>query len=92
LVFVPGGGIGPLARSGRGFENQTVAVAGYRKLQHATQVDPLKMHRRNVAQLILSVPKLHSLTTISVLALSVDRIGIDQHTAEPYAGSYANRH
>jgi hypothetical protein len=40
----------------------------------------------------LSVPKLHSLTTISVLALSVDRIGIDQHTAEPYAGSYANRH
>jgi NADPH:quinone reductase-like Zn-dependent oxidoreductase len=43
-------------------------------------------------QPLLSVPKLHSLTTISVLALSVDRIGIDQHTAEPYAGSYANRH
>jgi hypothetical protein len=57
-VCVPGGGIGPLVRSGRGLENQTVAVPGHRKLQHATQVDPLNVHWRNMAQLIpLNTPR-----------------------------------
>jgi hypothetical protein len=58
LVCVPGGGIGPLACAGRGLKDQTVAVPGHRKLQHATQVNPLKVHRRNVAQLIpLDTPR-----------------------------------
>jgi site-specific recombinase XerD len=58
LVCVLGSGIGPLACSGRGLENQTVTVSGHRKLQHVTQVDPLNVHRCNVAQLIpLDTPR-----------------------------------
>jgi hypothetical protein len=52
LVFGPSGGIRPPARSGRGRANQTVTVSGHWKPQHATKVDPLKVHRRDVAQLI----------------------------------------
>jgi hypothetical protein len=58
LVFVFGGGIRPSVRPGRGGENQAVAVPGYGKLQHATHVDPLNVHRRHVAQLIrLDTPR-----------------------------------
>jgi hypothetical protein len=58
LVRVLGGGIRPLVHPGRGRENQAVAVPRYGKLQHATQVDSLKGHRRNVAQLIpLDTPR-----------------------------------
>lgn len=52
LVCVPGGGIRPPARTGRGRDDQAVAVSSRWTLHYATTVDPLNVHRRHVAQQI----------------------------------------
>jgi hypothetical protein len=52
LVFVPGCCIRLPARTGRGREDQAVAVSRHWKRHYATKVDPLNVHRRHVAQQI----------------------------------------